>query len=858
MLRFPGVAAATVGAAVIAAMTLGVAPILLASAGSSALDTQLHRATSPPLFLTATSATPFGQGGVELRTRLLGDALRGLPVGRPIATVLGSPGAAVSRPGGQDSDPIQLVTREGFERHVTVVEGPVGRGVWLPASAARHLGIHPGDVVRVSATFTHADARVAAVYRDIDPTRIPDFWVPTTSRIIAPVPGDPPQPPFLLAPLDVFQTLEGDLYDNGTISVDVPPGPPMTLSEARHVAARLERVAASAADPTSPLSGAFDSVATNLPTIVQIAEHTLDATAQPVRTISLAGGLLALVAAGVTGQFMARRRQAEFAVLASRGVGPFRLGIRTVVEAVLPSVVGAVAGWLAARALVSAIGPGGGIGPDAVRSSVAVVGLATVAALAVLGAVTGSAARMEASDRPAWLRGVVARTPWEAAALALSLASLYEIVTRGAGAVAGPSPTARPHVDLLILLFPFLFVAGTAGLLVRTGRRILPRLKSLGRRRSPWAFIALSRLDAAPRLAALLVTSSALGIGVLAYAAVLSSSIASTATEKATLSIGSDVAAVAGSPPSVPGRAGFGWTPIMRVNPMTVGPGRIPGSLMTIDTGTFARAAFWDARLDGDLDTLMSRLSAPADGRLPVVAVGRRLPRGARLELQGTDTRLEVVRTVLYFPGVPTGSLTLVVDRDVMSRVVDVNLVGVGHSWELWAKGDPARILPVLSSTGFPMSLATTAAGVRATPAFLALSWTFGLLQALGILAGAVAALATILYLESRQRSREVSYALARRMGLRRAAHRRSVVLELGSMLLVAFALGAGFAVLGAALVHGRLDPIPNLPPGPVLHLPFPVLGAAAAAAVAATVVGAWRVQRQADRADVGEVMRLA
>ena len=77
-------------------------------------------------------------------------------------------------------------------------------------------------------------------------------------------------------------------------------------------------------------------------------------------------------------------------------------------------------------------------------------------------------------------------------------------------------------------------------------------------------------------------------------------------------------------------------------------------------------------------------------------------------------------------------------------------------------------------------------------------------------------------------------------------------------MLVVAFALGTGFAVLAAAMVQGRLDPIPNLPPGPLLHVPLGVLAVAAAATVAATAVGAWRVQRQADRAHVGEVMRLA
>ena len=85
----------------------------------------------------------------------------------------------------------------------------------------------------------------------------------------------------------------------------------------------------------------------------------------------------------------------------------------------------------------------------------------------------------------------------------------------------------------------------------------------------------------------------------------------------------------------------------------------------------------------------------------------------------------------------------------------------------------------------------STAARVRTTPAFLSLSWTFGLLQAFGVLAGIITILGVVLYLQARQQSREVSYALARRMGLRRSAHLRSILLELLAMLGAAFILGA-------------------------------------------------------------------
>src|SRR5437762_3979284 len=139
-------------------------------------------------------------------------------------------------------------------------------------------------------------------------------------------------------------------------------------------------------------------------------------------------------------------------------------------------------------------------------------GLSIAAGIVLFGIAAGGATRNEARERPGRLREAASRWPWEVAALALSAASLYEIVSRGAGATpqAGGAP---PKFDLLILLFPFVFVAGAAGLLVRWLRTLLPRLKAAGSRRSTWLYLAASRLAAAPRLATSLVTASALAIG---------------------------------------------------------------------------------------------------------------------------------------------------------------------------------------------------------------------------------------------------------------------------------------------------------------------------------------------------------
>src|SRR5207249_5973680 len=109
---------------------------------------------------------------------------------------------------------------------------------------------------------------------------------------------------------------------------------------------------------------------------------------------------------------------------------------------------------------------------------------------------------------------------------------------------------------------------------------------------------------------------------------------------------------------------------------------------------------------------------------------------------------------------------------------------------------------------------------IESTPAFLALRWTFGFLEALGVLAGAVALIGLLLYLAARQGSREVSYALASRMGLSRRAHRLSVAIELGGMLLAAFVVGAVLAAVAALIVYQRTDLLPQVPPGPLFRLP--------------------------------------
>jgi putative ABC transport system permease protein len=220
-----------------------------------------------------------------------------------------------------------------------------------------------------------------------------------------------------------------------------------------------------------------------------------------------------------------------------------------------------------------------------------------------------------------------------------------------------------------------------------------------------------------------------------------------------------------------------------------------------------------------------------------------------------------VVAELKGFPGMPAGAPLLVAGTRALERVMatqGVTLEDLQPQYELWVKGSPAPVVRALRQAEIFPSTVITAAHVADTPGFLALSWLFGYLEALGALAGLLALVALVLYVESRQRAREVSYALAVRMGLTRAAHLLSVAVELTAMLLGAFAIGSVLAAAGSFAVHGKVDPLPQFPPGALFRLPGGLLVILAAGVVVSAAGAAWIVQRRADRANVAEVMRLA
>jgi putative ABC transport system permease protein len=130
-------------------------------------------------------------------------------------------------------------------------------------------------------------------------------------------------------------------------------------------------------------------------------------------------------------------------------------------------------------------------------------------------------------------------------------------------------------------------------------------------------------------------------------------------------------------------------------------------------------------------------------------------------------------------------------------------------------------------------------------------------MELIGVVTAVIALIGLVLYLQARQRSRELSYALGRRMGLTSGAHRAAVVIEILLLLVTALIAGAVLALGTTALIYQRLDPLPDLPPDPTLQVPVSLLLSIAAAIAVCAAAGGWWVQFRAEHANVGAVLRF-
>jgi putative ABC transport system permease protein len=866
--RFPGIAFAVFTAALILGVATAASPLFLSSASTAAIRQVTAASTGIPALSISTYST-IAQDLADFRDqRLVALTSKTPQLGPPVETVVGGRQNVTNPLAPNAGGPTTVVAfRTGAGDHLQFAAGGPGNGVWIADSVARPLGVEVGDTI-VIGSQPGVRAKVAGIYRSLAQLPRENYWAPVAGLVYPVNPNAPAPPPLLLAPKSEFYRIESVLGDQGQYRWELPlRSGDITLPEAQRLSGAIAGIIAAVNDPSSELGSGFQRPATSspVPDLVTQATQTVGALDGPVGTLAIAGRVVAFAVVAAAGLFLVTRRRVEFTFLNARGVGPLRLAGKCVAEAIVPAAAGAALGWLLAIELVKWLGPTDTVTSAAVQSAAKQVFWSTLAAVLVLGLVSALAVRGESEARMGGrLRTVAARFPWEIIVLALAAASYYEVVTRGASTAAPGSPTTPPPtVDRLLLLFPILFIAGFAGLAVRVLRGFLPRLHAYGRSLPTSGYLAIRRLASVTRLATTLVTAAALGVGILIFAGVFTQSVERTANTKALVSVGSDVSVPLGVYPDTPPKTAFPSTAIAQITGSTLQPGSIQGTTMAIDPRTFTKAAFWDSSFaDRSEDDLLQLLSNDSGGRLPIVVAGADVPIGpGSLDVQSVTMPVDIVANTEAFPGMPADQPLYVAAVGPLSKALTEagsSLGAFDGTYALWARGDAGSLLPQMQHDGYPVELAITADAVRQTPQFLALSWVFGFLEALGVLAGMVALVALVLYLQARQRSREVAYALERRMGLRKRSNFVSVVFEILGMLLAALVIGGGLAVAAAFLLYKKADPMPGIPPNPLLQLPLGLFLLTGALLAAAALVSAWWVQRTAERANVAEVMRLA
>lgn len=851
-----------VAAALILALTATSGRLFLASAGDAAVGQELDRIGGVPMLaMVMFGARPADVAAVQLAAEsVASDLVPGL--GPPVRT---RSGATMDAAAGTRTARVRLAARDGFAGHIQVLERAGGDGAWLPDTAASSLGVRAGQTVRLGLP-PGVRVRVVGVYRDLATSDQPldRFWSPL-GNVIYTLDRERTTPPGLvLVDPDRFLELTRRLESTGRLEWDFyPESDRLTLPEADRLAAQIRAVQGTTGDPSAEQTGLtrVTTATTPITDVVRRAHATLAALTGPVESISLTGRLLALALVAAAAVFAVRRRRGEVSVLIAHGVGGLPIGARSMVEAALPLAAGGALGYLVALGLAGPLDPVPGLQPQVTAAARREVALAVAVGLLLFGLVTWIAVRSEERER-ARRPGQVLATPWwEVLALALAAAALYELRTRGGAPVQVEGEPAQ--VDRLLVLFPLLAIAGLAGLATRAAARLLRRARpplTAASAARPAPVLALRRLVAAPRTVLLLVTGSAVALGLLTYSGTLVASTRSGAADKARVLVGSDtnLKLPDEAPPGV--TAGLPATVVRRFQEVRLTLDSRPVDMIGVDPASFASGAFWrQGFADASLGRLLGRLDQAPPGRLAAVLAGPAVADARAVDVGPVRLAVTAVATARAFPGMTSTDRSLLV---VSSAGFDA---AAGRkrdqaSWrtELWARGDPGAALAALRRAGQAPVAVTTAAGQMRTAVFVAQAWTFRLLSALGVLAGMVALVGLVLYAQARQRGRVIAYALTRRMGLSRAAHRRSVLWELAGLLGFAFLLGACLAVVAAAAVLPRLDPMPELPPGLGLELPGLVLGATLACVLLAALVGAVLVQRAADRAKVAEVMRLA
>jgi hypothetical protein len=853
--RLPSVAVALGAAGAVLALAAAAVAPTLAAAGDAAAVAELDRIGPDTAGLTVT-----GRGSVT--------ADQAAALGHQLAEALG----AAAGPGtvSVQVDPVVLA-HDGAEARVrpvafsrvaeivALVDGDVDGGFVVPGRLADDLGLASGETVTLRRGDVTTEILISGIARPLDPELVPPELADLATAVAGSVDRDRRAIEFVVAPPGDALDVAAELAATSTVTWRHPVREQLGgAADARRARTAMLRAASAIDDPRTSLGAIVAATLRQAPgstvglgQVVRETDAAVAALAGPARAVGIAGQVVALAVVAAAALFAARSREVELRLAAVRGRSPLRQGLRAAVRAFPPLAVGGLVGTAAALLLVRAVTPSGALPVATVWAALAAVGIAFVPALAVVGVVT--AALVATTVRVARRRRIrrLDRWPWEAAVLGLAAVAYLQLRLGG-----GLSDAAGPAgLHPLVLAFPVLLLAGSIGLAVRVGRRALPALRRRGGSATAARFLAVRRLAAASNQGLVLAGASALALGLVVYSAGLAASLRVAVEEKTILQLGAD--AIAPGAGVSADRAG--GTRVLRGRG-SLQPGSVEVDVLLVDPETVTRAAYWDRGLgDGTrLDDLVAALDDGTD-RLPVVLAGAPVDDAVVVAVPGFRVPVEVTSRVEAFAGQGPARPLVVAALPPAVRLAPAEAgddLEVAGRWrqEVWAAG-PDAVDRLVAAGADPASVRSTQ-DAAARPRLVVVTWALGALQAFAALATGLALVGVLLFVASRQRATQVSYALARRMGLSPASHRAALGTEVLALLTTALVLAGVFGLAASALVAGTLDPLPDLPPAPRLTWPGGALLLLSGTLFVAGLVGAALLQRSADRVNVAEVLR--
>lgn len=869
---------AIIGTALILGMVATLTPLFESSAGSAALQRQLEgRCRSS--FAARMPAVVVGEenlpADLETTREVLRSATSSDPAFEdPTLVLRGNTVDVTVSEGDGASAEAQIIGLENFQDQVTLVEGDHGSGAYIDQRTAEAIGAGPGDDLLLTLeVFDPVDQHfedkivplpVTAIYGDLYDSYFDPYWCALEDALAPSQFGDLPAAPLLLDTTvfqedpELFFAVYGQGHAPGEWHVPIRVEG-LTVSGAQRAAATIQSTSDNlGALLTDAFGGPFSSAfeATLESDLLGVTER-VEAQAAALQTSIVPLAAVVLLAAigllGAAGSYWVERRRSELELLSAVGVPPAGIALKAGLELLLPVVAGAILGWGMGNLVIGAVGPSSNIESFARRDGLIVTLAAAGAGLVTAAAVAGLRART-ILDRRATTGGKLSLR-WPLIVLSLVAAFMVRSLI-GDQAVRIGENVVVGSVEPLTLLFPILVLIAAILLISELVTLALPLVSRLGGK-SHSGFIASRRVLSAPTVALALLAGAAVPVAVLIYSANLARSATISIEAKGKTSTGSDVSTLVYRIEALPPELAGNSTIVVKLE-----RARLDGAtvdVLGVEPATFPDGGYWlDTYADRPLDRVLGDLAPPvSEGALNAVVANAPVGSGM-VASDGGGFQVEVVDTIAAFPGSVRDRPLLIVDRDHLHDLLapDADRIRGGRHM-IWTKGlAESEIDRIMTETDTSFAFTTAADTTLDQLKFAVIVWTFEFLRLYAALAGLIVIASVLIYTDTRQRARNLSYALARRMGLTRRDHVTAGFLEVGSLTLLGALAGLVVGRWASRDLYLALDPLPETPPEPqwVGAIDLGLLILVVVAVLAA--VSAWMAQRTADNADVSELLR--